>query len=245
MPGIKSELTNKNFDSTNKLKEIEIPDETGYYPQQNFESTNNNLDIDAINNLMAERNLPPLDPNVVSAFNARQVAARGVQSGGRKSDPKELAAFEQQVSDARRARITGKEKLSASAKQRIEMLCGISRGVRSVDIDGNKFILKTLKGKEQRAAIIAASEFDNSIQSPFEIRKQLLARAVTDIAGTDIELFLGDSSLDARLEFMEELDEHVLAKLFSEYLILVHETKSKYFMTSEKDAKEVSEDLKK
>lgn len=238
MPTIKSDLTNKNLPQ-NRLREIDIPDETGYHPSQEFQG-NDEVDFDAMNALMASRNLPPVDPSIVSAYNARQAAKRGQQL-----NKEDIADLERQVADAKRAKITGKERLSYAAKQRIELLLGASRATVTVDIDGNQFVLKTLKGKEQRDAVKAASEFDHTVESPFEIRKQLLARAIFEVGGTDVELFLNDSSIEARLEFIEELDEPILIKLYDEYLTLVRKTQKKYMITSEADAKEVAEDLKK
>jgi hypothetical protein len=235
---IKSSLTNKSFPSQ-KLREFEVPDESGN-ESRSFESQNE-LGIDQINALMKERNMPPLDASVVSAFNARQAASRGHQA----PQQEDFAAFEKKVSEARKAKITGKDKLSSSAKQRIEMLCQMSRASRSVDIDGNIFVLQTLKGKEQRSAILDASAFDGSLESPFEVRRQLLARSIVEIAGTEVELFLGDSSFEAKLEFIEELDEAVLIRLFNEYQILVREVRDKYTIKSDADAKEVVDSLKK
>lgn len=236
MPGIKSDLTNKSLPS-NRMREIDVPDESGYHKQE-FEA-NSEIDFDQMNALMASRNMPPVDPSIVSAYNVRQAAKRGQVS------PEELDHLERQVAEARRAKVTGKERLSHSAKERIAMLCGMSRGTKEVDIDGNIFVLKTLKGVEQRHAIMAASEYDNTVQSPFEIRRQLLARSISEVAGTDIELFLNDSSIEAKLEFIEELDESTLIKLFYEYNVLVNETQSKYFVKTPADGKEVVEDLKK
>lgn len=235
---IKSSLTNKSFPSP-KLRELEVPDESEGTTRA-FEG-NADIGIEQINALMKERNMPPLDANVVSAFNARQAAARGQPA----PQVEDFAAFEKKVSEARKAKVSGKEKLTQSSKQRIEILCEMSRGHREVNIDGNVFILRTLRGKEQRSAILDASAFDGTLESPFEVRKQLLARSIIEIAGTEVELFLGDSLFEAKLEFIEELDEAVLIKLFNEYQILVRETRDKYAIKSEADAKEVVDDLKK
>jgi hypothetical protein len=139
----------------------------------------------------------------------------------------------------------GKERLGDGAKKRIEMLIGMTRHTHSAEIDGNIYNFQTLKSKEMRDALTAAAEFDGSVQSPFEIRKQLLARSLTQVAGVAIEQFIGDDSLDAKLLFIDELDDTLLNRLYDEYLILAREAKEKYSIKTSEEAKEVIEDLKK
>ena len=57
-------------------------------------------------------------------------------------------------------------------------------------IDDNEYVLKTLKGIEVRDSLIEAALYDGTIGLPFETRKQLLARSIMKVAGTDVELFL-------------------------------------------------------
>ena len=150
--------------------------------------------------------MPPVNPaEMQSQFNLRQQAKRDFSD-------QDVLDYEQQIKEAKQAKMSGRERLSSGAKHRVEMLTGQSRGIKEVNIDNNMYLLKTLKGKEQRAAIMAASAFDNTVESVFEIRKQLLGRALAEVAGTDLELFLGSSSLESKLDFIEEMDESVLNK---------------------------------
>lgn len=139
----------------------------------------------------------------------------------------------------------GGGRLSEAAKKRIEVLCNMSRLTKEVDIDGNIFILKSLKSKEMREAIAAASKFDGSVELPFETRKQLLIRSISHVAGHELSTFLGDSSVEAKLEFIEELDHEVLVKLYNEYLTLSKEITERYYIKTESDAQEVVDNLKK
>ena len=50
-----------------------------------------------------------------------------------------ISEMEKKVAEARRTKISGKERLSEHAKRRIEMLCNISRMTKDVTIDGKKF----------------------------------------------------------------------------------------------------------
>jgi hypothetical protein len=235
MPSIKSELTNKTLPGGAKMRSYTVPDAGAPTPQPEPENPAG-LDFGAVNASMVERGLPPLDPETISAWNTQQMAKR-TQS------PQDLEQLEKQISQARKDKVMGVQRLSQVAKQRIEMLCGISRGIREVDLDGRIFVLRTLKGKEQRLAIMAAAEYDGTIQSPFEIRRQLLARAIDRVDGTDFDLFLNDTSMEARLDAVEELEEAMLIKLYDEYLSLVRETQDRYFPKNEVEAKEVVADL--
>lgn len=161
------------------------------------------------------------------------------------SQPRDIYEVEKEMREAREVKRTGKERLSEGARRRIEMLIGMTRTTRTVDIDGNTFSFQSLKAKEMRDAISSAAAFDGSVQSPFEIRKQLLARSITQIAGVEFEQFIGSNTLEDRLNFIEELDDALLNRLYDEYLKLAQEAKIKFAIKTEADAKEVVQDLKK
>lgn len=179
-----------------------------------------------------------IDENTLREFNARMnpLASNPTQ---------EQAEIEQQFREAREAKRLGHERLSEGARRRIEMLVGMSRVVRTAEIGGNTYILQTLRSRELREAILAASMFDGSVQSPFEIRKQLLARSLVQIAGMDIAQFVGSNDIDIKLDFVEEMDHYLLGRLYDEYLEMVKEARDKYAIKNETDAQEVMEDLKK
>lgn len=145
----------------------------------------------------------------------------------------------------RRAKMQAEAKVSPAAKKRIEMLCGMSMLTREVDIDNNIFTLRTLKSKENRQALVDAVKYDGTIEFSFELRKQILARSIEKIAGVEIDAFLGSFDFKAKLEFIDELDEAVLDKLYNEYLSLNKEIKDKYSAKNEVEVKEVIEDIKK
>lgn len=239
MAGFKSDLTSKNM-SVGQLREFDVPDETERLDQDQ---------IDALNQRMASRGLPPLDEATIQSMARRQSQKNAMLEQeamiNERNSFKDLAQVERQAKEARVARNTGKTRLSEAAKRRIEVLCEMSRVTRSVDIDGNIFVLRNLKAKENRDAFITFSQFDGTVQLAFEMRRQVLARSLFQVAETDIELFLGDDSLEARLEFIDELDESVIIKLYDEYVQLEKESSSKYLVKDDALAKEVTEDLKK
>jgi hypothetical protein len=177
------------------------------------------------------------DAAPVGAFNARQAASRNMSF-------EDIKRSEEAMKAAKTAKFAP-SRLSATAKKRIEMICGISRVNRSVVIDGETYTLQTLKSYETREALLAASQFDGSIESPFEIRRQLLAYALCSVAGTDVEMFLETNRLEARLDMLDELPEMLLVKLMDEYNKMMEEVQTKYFPKTEAAAAEVIEDLKK
>lgn len=160
-------------------------------------------------------------------------------------EQEDLNSLEKDLRKAQEARKTGKEFLTAAAKKRIDMLLGITRMTSEVNIDNTIFILRTLKSKEMREAIYNASLFEGTIHTTYELRKQLLARAITHIAGIDINEFLNSNLLEAKMIFIDEMDESLNNRLYNEYVDLVNKSNKKYAMKNIEDAKEVAEDLKK
>ena len=146
---------------------------------------------------------------------------------------------------ARELKRSGKERLNDGAKRRVEMLVGMTQATREFTIGDNVFILQTLQSKSMREALMAASVYDGTIESPFEIRKQLLARSLNQIAGVPAEQFVGSNSIDAKLNFIDEQVEAVLNRLYGEYLILVKESDELYSIKTAEDAKEVVDAVKK
>ena len=160
------------------------------------------------------------------------------------SEEENISEIENEVYKARDLK-RGKEKIAEPAKRRIEMLIGMTIGTREVVIENNTFSLKTLKSKEIRDALLAASQFDGTLETPFEIRKQVLARALTHIAGIEFGQFISNPSFEAKLNFIDELDDSFTGRLYKEYTVLSDENQKKYGMKNENDVKEVFEDIKK
>ena len=96
-----------------------------------------------------------------------------------------------------------------------------------------------------RQAILDASQFDGTVQSPFEIRKQFLARSLVIVAGVPIDQFVGTSDFQARLDFIEEMDDQLLNRLMDEYSLLASESKQRYAIKKQEEVAEVIDDLKK
>jgi hypothetical protein len=158
---------------------------------------------------------------------------------------RELSEVEKEILAAKKAKREGKERLSDGAKRRIEMLLGMVRLHRDIDIDGQLYRVRTLASEELREALVGTAEFDGTVQFIFEMRRQILARSLVMVAGVEIDQFLGSYELTDRLNFIELLDHALLIRLYNEYTELAQEAQSKYSPKTEAQVKEVLEDLKK
>lgn len=212
--------------SVQPLKEFDIPDESEH-PGHSGQFT------PSVNRRYGQ----PMDEAAMREFQERMAAQMDPDAG--------LTEAEMEFRRAREAKKRGQERLSEGARKRIEMLIGMTRGTRTIDIEGQTYTLQTLKSKEMREALLEASKFDGNIQFPFEYRKQLLARSIVQIAGVDINQFVGSNEIEDKLSFMDELDEALLNRLYDEYTELTKEAKDRYAIKTEADGKEVVEDLKK
>lgn len=203
------------------MREFSVPDESGYEEQINQPAPR------------TRHHLPNIDERAMANFQSSLPSEQ------------ELAVVEREMQEARQIKKAGRERLSEGAKRRIDMLLGMTRGVRECTIGDTTFVLQTLKGKEMREAIMFASAFDGTVQSPFEIRKQLLARSLSHVGGIEIEQFIGSNNFEDKLLFVEEIDDVLSNRLYDEYLILAKESKDKYAIKTEAEIKEVIADLKK
>jgi hypothetical protein len=224
MPKFESPIGSKQFQGQ-PMREINVPDESGYdQPQRPVRHT--------------QEQVPQFDPAAMREFQASM-------QGPGPMPVREMTEIEKDILAAKKAKREGKERLSDGARRRIEMLLGMTRLTKDVEIAGQMYKLQTLTSQELRDSTVATSEFDGSVQLIFENRKQLLARAITVVAGVPIDQFLNSNDLDIRLEFIEMMDHALLHRLFSEYTDLLREAQDKYSPKTEAQVKEVVEDLKK
>lgn len=222
MSGFESPLGSKKFTVPN-LKEIEIPDESGFHQE------------DSVNPLFRRRaSLPALNEQSIQQLQSKITASE--------QDPAEI---EKEFKEARRAKLTGQERLNEGAKKRLEMLLNMTRTTHSIDIEGNPFVFQTIPSKSMREAIMSISAYDGTVEFSFEVRRQFLSRSLTHIAGVEFEQFVGSHSLEAKLSFIDALDEPLLNRLYDEYLAMGENARKKYAIKNEQDVKDIVEDLKK
>jgi hypothetical protein len=226
MPSFESPITSRKF-AAQPMRDLNIPDESGYTqpPPQQVRPPQQ------YGNQMSAQEF--------QAFQERMNAQSELPENN-------LAEIEQEMVIARKQKAQGKTPLNEGARNRIEMLLGMTRQTREVKFDENNvYVLRSMTGKEYREAIKAASAFDLTVESPFEVRLQMVARSLFMIAGIPVGQFLGSNTLEARLEFVEELDDVLLNRLFDEYTSLKKECQEKYGLNTIGQVQEVAEDLKK
>ena len=225
MPNFESPITNKKFQGQ-PMRDLEIPDESG-------PPTGGGQFAPSVSHRF--RKAP--NEQEIAEFQARAEAASNLDAN--------LSEIERDVKRYREEKIHGNKRLNEGAKRRADMLVGITRGTRDVDIEGNHYSFKTLKAREMRSVWSVCSDFDGTVQFPFEMRKQLLARSLTQVAGVEFAQFVGSDSIEDKLNFIDDADDILLNRLYDEYLIMVKETRERYSIKTDADAKEVVEDLKK
>lgn len=156
------------------------------------------------------------------------------------------AELEKAVKDARKDKIASMTKIGEQAKKRIEILANIGRLTKDIPVDGGiVFSIRTLKAKETREAALATFTATTQIEAGFEARKQQLARSIYQIDGKELAFVLGNDDLETRLSFIEEMEENLVDKLFNEFSALKDNAKKQFSISTEAEAKEVAEDLKK
>lgn len=225
MASFDSPLGKKQIQNQPTMKTASVSDESGY--------------ADSPTHRHRDQRAPVIDGRVMQDFQDRM-------QGATQAPPlREMSDVEREIMAAKRAQREGKERLSDGAKRRIEILIGMTRLTKDVEIAGQHYGLQTLASRELRDALVATVEFDGSIQLVFETRKQLLARSLTIIAGVEISQFLNSTDLEARLDFIEDMDHALLLRLYNEYVALAAEAQEKYALKTPAEVKEVVEDLKK
>jgi len=145
--------------------------------------------------------------------------------------------------EAHRSRVD--ERMESGAKKRTEILLGLGRGVKDVDVEGIIFSLRTLKNYEWKDAIKAVALSELAIEQAYEMRAQTLSRSIFAIDSQSIEMVLGSSELDDKIDFVQNLDEAVVSYLYDSYNKLVAENKSKFNINSPEGIQEVVEEIKK
>jgi len=167
-----------------------------------------------------------------------------------------------EIIEARRRKMDEMNRISEPARQRIEVLIGIGRATKNVEIASENesviFSIRTLKGREIKKLMryvgsLSSTESNiTTAEASIAARDIILAWSIYAIDGVNFDLFLNisnqaneDEKLSDKLVFIENLDESVIAHLYSEYGVLTKNNASRFSVKDEADAKEVSESIHK
>lgn len=166
------------------------------------------------------------------------------------SEDNRLSQLEEEIKRLREDKAKGIKRLTPENKKRVEFITNIGRLSKDITIEDLKITVRTLKNKEIKNIILENSkkeEFQYLSESMIaaELQKQVLAASLYRFNDEPVENYLGDDSFESRFNFVEELDEYVLAKILKEYNAMIVEAKEKYGLNDEQSAKEVIEEIKK
>lgn len=238
MTTFESPLGKKTISGGKPLREFEVPDES--------ENTSQNFQQFDVDSAIRSPGMKQLNMQEIQAFQAKMNGAPEFHAPPSSQFYQQNDTdTEKEIRQAREMKRQGKERLTEGAKRRLESLLGMIRHTHEVQVGNVVFVLQTLTGKETREAIKGAAEFDGTVESPFEIRIQLLARSISYIGGVEFDQFVGSSNIDIKLLFIEELDDIVLNKLYDNYIEMNRNAKKKFSVNNAAEAQEVISDIKK
>ena len=141
-----------------------------------------------------------------------------------------------------------KKRVSPEAKERIIFLTELGRIKKSVEVEGLKFTLQSLKGFEQSEVFDSLSQFVemSALRMQYEVRFQTLARAISHIQDKPFSEVIESNDIADKLELVRNLDENVSDHLYKWYQKnIVEFSQEKYAIKDEEDVKEVAESVKK
>lgn len=143
-------------------------------------------------------------------------------------------------------------------RNNIETLIGIGRATKQVKIEGEEgfvvFTIQTLKSRERH---LVAKYWDklntqNAREAMFDIRRISLALAIKSVDNMSFDSLLGvdsyrdfEMALEEKQHFLDELDDVVVTRLYSEYEKLQIDNMNRFNMQTPEGAKEVAEQIKK
>lgn len=154
-------------------------------------------------------------------------------------------SIEEEIAEHRRMRASGKEKMEAGFKSRIEALLGMTVLTEEVSFGKVSFILKTLRTNETRQALKAVLDFKDSLEFDLELKRQFLARAIIKVNDLDLDLFMGSNTFEARLEFVDNLENSLQIALFNAYDRLQKKSEEFYGLNNKEAVEELAKEIKK
>lgn len=132
------------------------------------------------------------------------------------------------------------------AKNRLDILLGIARSAKDVEVEGVIFSIRSLKAKEIREITERLTELNTNSEviNRLDMRNYMIAFSLYAIDGQDIDLVIGSNSIEDRVEFVGELDESLLQYLANVYWEMKADN-DKRFSDLGKDQGEIEDNIKK
>ncbi len=155
-----------------------------------------------------------------------------------------LEEQEEIFKEARLAKQKG-TRITDGAKKRVEFLLEMFRAEHTVTIRGQEFVLRSLKNAEAKEATKNSIGKVYELEISMEARTQFLARSIVSIAKVPFEDILQSNKVEDKVAFLDELDEVMVLKLWSEFQIMNEKVKQEFGLSKPEVMQEVADDLKK
>jgi len=167
----------------------------------------------------------------------RQRQAQQAQANSKSQDISR-ESLEKMRQESRQAKF----EVAPKAKNRIDFLLGLKKKTIEVEVEGVKFVLKTLKHTEYQDVFSSLSKMTdvNNLVISLEMQIQTLARSITHIDGIPTMVVLNVDSIEGVIEHLREFENDVIEQLNDEFKKL----KSSVDVAKEEE-REVTENLKK
>jgi hypothetical protein len=132
------------------------------------------------------------------------------------------------VDELRKIQSEQRQHAPAPAKNRLEILLGISRVAEDITVDNVTFSIRSLKNREMKEVIQAVMGETNAALQAYEIRANTIARSLYAIDGQDISYFPEFRSFENVLAYVQDMDDSLLNYLYNRYLNMVNENNKKF-----------------
>jgi hypothetical protein len=155
---------------------------------------------------------------------------------------------------SRQERVKAQNKITQSSKKKLEVLLGIGRATKDIEIDGINFSLQTLKDHEIEYITKLPKLFtenpesfkeSTAIEFLFHLRRVTLVYSLFAIDGESVDSVFGTSVFDDKVSILGDLDTNLVTTLFNHYEKLKTETGEKYSLKNKTEVEEVVANIKK
>lgn len=182
----------------------------------------------------------------------------GVPHGAQTVDPSYVANLRREAQENQEV---NERKSLHDARRRIELITGIGRKTKDVQIDGSTFTLRTLKTFEYNCLAQIAEKADRTTlksgivtftpTSMYSIKVEALGHSIYMIDGQNIDIILGtinedyETQVETRKDLIREMDNSLIDYLFVNYETLNKENTDGYMPKNTKEVEEVVDTIRK
>ena len=108
--------------------------------------------------------------------------------------------------------------ISEGKKSKLELLLGLKKSKKSINIDGHTIVLQNLSSGDMKSAYKKIAQNDKVVDQMFDTRHIFLCYSLYSFDGETIADLLGDDDdLETRLSLIENMSEDVVKELYEFY----------------------------